>query len=569
VVTIKRTFLLEELFTDVALLETKFRELTERKIRSVEDLEKWIQDESRLLIQLNDWKKRISVEFKCDITDKVIKERYKYSSEVVEPLEKKYKLLFNEFLLNNEFMSQLNKDIYGRFINLRTSESKLLNESNIPLETEEQKLIKQYYSIIGSIKIEWSNEQKTRTQVLADLNNPDRKIREMAWRRIHKAEQKIKPDLDEILNQLIKIRHKIAINAGCTNYIEYTFKKKNRIDYNPDDCNKFYEAVKRYVVPIQDSIRQKIQQDNNLESFRPWDLNISLGKEPTVPFSSTQELIDGVYRMLEKTDQDFASVLKQIQMNGDLDLETRDSKAHGGFNASFFSSGLSFIFLNVAMSNKVILNLVHEVGHSIHTYLAREQPLFLYHQKPMEASEFASHSMELLCLDQLTEFFSNDKEYSQAICDRLIYGIRLLPHVMLIDQFQHWMYKNPEHRSEDRDEKYRELRKELSGHRVNWDGLEKEMVTDWLVILHIFAFPFYFIEYAIAEIGALQTWKSYKSHPAQTLRAFKHALSLGNSKSLNEIFLTAGIKFDFSDTTIKETFNFVTTEMEKIESHGY
>jgi oligoendopeptidase F len=343
------------------------------------------------------------------------------------------------------------------------------------------------------------------------------------------------------------------------------FKKYERFDYTAEDCKNLAEAVRKYVTPLKEKLQRKHQAEIGAKDYRPWDLQaVPSDKKPLKPFGSAEELISKSTDIFSNLDPAFAGLLRTMDSRGMLDLNSRKGKSPGGFCCPLPVSELSFIFMNSANSHDDLITLLHEMGHCIHNDYKKDFELSKYRDTPMESSELASMTMELFTMDQWGLFYKDEKDLVQAKKDQLKGIIDFLPAGMIIDQFQHWLYENPGHTAEERNEKYFEITRHLDSSIVNWDGFENWAKSKWLPVLHIFEVPFYYIEYVIAQLGALQMYKQYLENPAQTLGNYKKALSLGSSKPLPEVYKAAGIRFDFSEEMIKDLMNFVEKELEAI-----
>uniref|UniRef100_UPI00058E1766 M3 family metallopeptidase n=1 Tax=Clostridium polynesiense TaxID=1325933 RepID=UPI00058E1766 len=338
-----------------------------------------------------------------------------------------------------------------------------------------------------------------------------------------------------------------------------------RFDYTPEDCVTFHESVKKYIVPLYGKLQQKHKEALGVDDYRPWDTEAVLtGEKPLRPYESTEELVEGVLKMLKNTDEYFYNVLNAMKEGKTLDLKSRKAKSPGGFCTYLPITELSFIFMNEANSQSDLTTLVHESGHSVHDMLCSSQEAFGYMNTPSEIAEVASMGMELLSMDKWQEFYKEPEELKRAVKEQLKGILKTIIWVMVVDKFQMWIYTNPEAYSDARNDKFAEIASEFSEAFVNWRGYEQELKHMWKKQLHIFEVPFYYIEYAIAQLGAVQLWRNYKNNPEKAVEKYKEALSLGSSKSLPELYETMGIKFDFSENTIKELMDFVWNEIEEL-----
>ena len=542
-----------------------FEDLLHEDVNSVDALEKWLYRESELLLEVRELVKWAIIWFRGHTNDVERKAQHDFVQTRLQPLIGDYQAQLDEAFHRNPVRHQLNVDRYERYATLKGSNLALFRQENLPLESREQELIAVYYTVIGRVTVPWERKQITLAKAEALARQADRTIRERAWRAERTAMLAVKPELDVILTDLVRVRHEIAVNAGFDNYRDYIFQKKHR-EYGRGDCKVFHESIRRHVVPLQNELCRNQQQRLGIATYRPWDDGTS--DRPVPRFQHSGEVLAAAVRVLDRAAAPVAQLLRQLRNGGLLDLENRDHKAPGGFNTSFYTNGLSYIFMNLAPTHTALSGLIHEMGHAFHNHVANTERLILYRELPMEAAELASHTMELFCLDKFGEVYEDAADQHSIIRARLTNTVRLLTHVAVIDQFQHWLYEHPQHTIEDRDAEYRRIRLELSGSYIDWDGVELEMSADWLGILHIFNYPFYFIEYGIAELGAQQLWQAYRNDPDGTLERYKSALALGNSRPLMKIFETAGIRFDFSEGQVLNTMAFVREHLERSRSNS-
>ncbi|MEB9727928.1 M3 family oligoendopeptidase, partial [Bacillus cereus] len=376
----------------------------------------------------------------------------------------------------------------------------------------------------------------------------------------------VEKELQNILNQLIEIRHQKAKNIQLENYRDYMFKKYERFDYSAKDCYELAESIRKYVVPLKDKIMLEKKEKLQVDTLRPWDVSaVTPDQKVLKPIANENDLIEKSTHIFNKLDVEFSALLNQMYKHDCLDLTSRKGKAAGGFCEYLPASQLSFIFMNLNYTQDDIITFIHEMGHSIHNELIKPLELRQYIEIPAETAELASMTMELFSLNYWDTFYTDKKDLKQAKINFFKGVISYLPVMLIVDQFQHWLYENPIHTSEERNEKYLQLQKHYQSSVIHIDGYENWIATSWLPVLHIFEVPFYYIEYAIAQLGALQMYKQYKEDPKQTLENYKKALSLGSSQPIKEVYDAAGIRFDFSGETIKELMLFVEKELELLE----
>jgi len=555
-------------FQNLEAIEEFFKELVEEEITSVEQLEDWLIRQSDLFDAIEEGLTGHYIDFQSQSDSESAKQVFEHDQQVIEPLVKRYEALLDEKFLSSPFKNELNQEEFQQFIKSKNNAKDLFREENIELEVEEDRLTTNYFEHTGGLTVNWNGEEKTLSEISAYSQDSDREIRKKAVQLSAEAFLSKESELQNMMDELILLRQQKAEHANLINYRDYMFKKYERFDYTPDDCKQLAESIRKYVTPLKEKIQREHQQELGVETFRPWDTKgVAKGLKPLKPFAERDELVKKSATIFSNLDVRFEELLTTMDQRGMLDLTTRKGKAPGGFCAPLPISELSFIFMNASTTHDDMITLLHEMGHCIHNDFKKDIPLSKYRDTPMESSELASMSMELLTMDQWELFYESKEDLVRAKQDQLRGIIEFLPMGMVVDQFQHWMYENPNHTAEERNKKFAELQKTLNSNVVDWTGYEKWSETAWLRILHIFEVPFYFIEYVIAQLGAVQMYKQYRNNPELTLANYKKALSLGASKSLSEVYEAAGIRFDFSEDMIKELMVFVEDELKALQTH--
>jgi len=372
-----------------------------------------------------------------------------------------------------------------------------------------------------------------------------------------------KEPLNDLFSKLIALRHQTAQNAGFANYRDYKFEELGRFDYTKEDCYRFHEAVKEYVLPLVSRINEKKKKKLGLDSLRPWDTDAEpAGTEPLHPFDTPEELISKTISCFDQLNPFFGDCLRTMQKMGRFDLESRKGKAPGGYNCPLAETGAPFIFMNAAGQMGDLTTMVHEGGHAIHSFLAHPLELSAFKEYPMEIAEVASMSMELFSMDHWDLFFTDKNDLARARQHQMERVITIFPWIATIDKFQHWIYENPQHSLDERKEKWMEILQEFSSQVIDWQGIEQYRPYGWQRQLHLFEVPFYYIEYGIAQLGAIGLWKQYKENKQNALNNYMSALSLGGTRTLPQLYDAAQLRFDFSKEHIKQLMEFVSTELE-------
>ncbi|AGE79008.1 TPA: M3 family oligoendopeptidase [Bacillus thuringiensis] len=552
--------------SNVLQLEKTLSTLLNKMISSKLDLENWLKEQSKVIWEIEEQLRLHYIAFQCNTDDEEIKDTFEHDQQFVKPLLKRYQNLLDNKYLESPFRMELDSNVYGLLDTKIKNAQKLFCEENIELEIQEDKLVTEYFEITGGLSAIWDGEEKTITELQSYLQDSNRDIRKKAKTIISEQFLSVEKELQNILNQLIEIRHQKAKNIQLENYRDYMFKKYERFDYSAIDCYELAESIRKYVVPLKDKIMLEKKEKLQVDTLRPWDVSaVTPDQKVLKPIANENDLIEKSTHIFNKLDVEFSALLNRMYKHNCLDLTSRKGKAAGGFCEYLPASQLSYIFMNLNYTQDDIITFIHEMGHSIHNELIKPLELRQYIEIPAETAELASMTMELFSLNYWDTFYTDKKDLKQAKINFFKDVISYLPIMLIVDQFQHWLYENPIHTSEERNEKYLQLQKHYQSSVIHIDGYENWIATSWLPVLHIFEVPFYYIEYAIAQLGALQMYKQYKEDPKQTLENYKKALSLGSSQSIKEVYDAAGIRFDFSGETIKELMLFVEKELELLE----
>ena len=541
-----------------------FIRLSERKIENKADLEQWLSDMSELEAFISEdacWRQ---VRMTCDTTSKELEEAFNFFFMEIQPKIQPYADLLNRKLVDCPYTQELDQEKYFTYLRSVKKSIDLFREENIPIQAEMSVLQQQYGSVAGKMTIEQDGKEFTLQQAAKFLESEDRSIRETVYRKIAERRLKDKETLNDLFSNLIAKRDQVSRNAGFSNYRDYKFAEMGRFDYTPASCFQFHEAVRLHVMPLVDDINRHQQQKLGIDTLRPWDTEAEpAGIAPLRPFSDGKDLLNKTISCLNKLDPFFGDCLQKMRELNHLDLDSRMGKAPGGYNMPLAESGAPFIFMNAASQMSDLTTMVHEAGHAIHSFLAHPLELTSFKEYPTEMAEVASMSMELFTMDHWDVFFDNEEEMKRAKRHQLERVITIFPWIATIDKFQHWIYQNPGHTLDERKENWLAILNEFSSSVINFDGLENFRGYNWQKQLHLFEVPFYYIEYGIAQLGAIGMWKQYRENPQAALENYKYALSLGGTKTLPELYKAAGIPFDFSPATINDLMIFVKNELDK------
>ncbi len=543
-----------------------FKELLEREINSKSDLEKWLADMNELDAIINEDFSWRQIRMTCDTTDKKFEDSFNFFCMEIHPKIQPYADALNKKLVNSSFTKELDADTYFTYLRSVKKNIDLFREDNIQLQAELAVLAQKYGAITGKMAVEVNGKDYTLQQAAKFLESHDRDLREEVYRKINERRLQDKDELNSLFSVLIEKRQQVAKNAGFENYRDYKFKELGRFDYTKEDCFHFHDSVKQHVLPLVNKIYANKKAKLGLDDLRPWDVEAEpKGTKALTPFTTGSELLGKSIECFTQIRPFFGECLKQMNVMKHLDLESRQGKAPGGYNCPLAESGAPFIFMNAAGQMHDVTTMVHEGGHAVHSFLTHKLSLNAFKEYPMEIAEVASMAMELFSMDHWDVFFENKDDLRRAKEHQLERTITIFPWIAVVDKFQHWLYENPKHSVEERTEQWVAILNSFSDDVINYAGLEKYRETGWQKQLHLFEVPFYYIEYGIAQLGAIGMWMQYKKNPEQALDNYMKALSLGGTKTLPELYKAAGLSFDFSAENIKALMDFVNDEMEKIK----
>jgi len=546
-------------------IEPFFTELSDRPIDNKEMLEKWLKDLSELEAFISEdacWRQ---IKMTCDTTDKALEDAFTYFCMEIQPKMQPYADALNKKLINSPFTSQLDSKEYFTYLRAVKKSIELFRTENISIQADLSVLQQQYGVIAGKMTIQMEGQEYTLQQAAKFLEHEDRAVREEAYRKIQDRRLLDQEAMHNLFTDLVQKRHQVALNAGFANYRDYKFVELGRFDYTKEDCFQFHAAVKLHVMPLIDKIYARKKQKLGLETLKPWDTEAEpAGTNPLRPFTDGEDLYNKSVACFEQLNPFFADCLRKMKELNHFDLESRKGKAPGGYNCPLTESGAPFIFMNAAGQMSDVTTMVHEGGHAIHSFLAHQLPLSAFKEYPMEIAEVASMSMELFSMNHWQSFFDNESELNRAIEHQLERTITIFPWIAIIDKFQHWVYENPMHTIQQRTNEWQNIVKEFSTKSIDFSGLKQYRSIGWQRQLHLFEVPFYYIEYGIAQLGAIGMWMQYIQNPTAALENYMNALSLGGTKTLPELYKTAGIEFNFSPDYVKKLMDFTNEQLEKL-----
>lgn len=544
-------------------LKPYFDQLQERTIDSRAALEGWLRDRSELESVLSEdlgWR---YIRMTCYTESEEHRKAYQDFIENIQPQMAPVADRLNKKMAASSFLNELS-DQPGYAILIRNvkKDIELFREENVPLFTEINTETQKYAQLSGAMTIEWKGQELTLQQASVLLQETDRAVREEVYQKVAARRLRDKDELDSLYSRLIRLRHRVALNAGFANFRDYMFKAYGRFDYTPQDCFAFHDSVASEVVPVLEELAENRKHELGVEALRPWDKAVDVrGRAPLKAFAGGADLTAKSIECFSRLDQFLGECLTIMKEMGHLDLESRKGKAPGGYNYPLPEIGVPFIFMNATSTLRDMTTLMHEGGHAVHNFVTKDLPLADFKNPPMEVAELASMSMELISMDHWNIFFPNPDDLARARTDQMEDIIETLPWVATIDKFQHWIYENPDHTTEQRRQQWNIVFQQFADTVTDWRGWEQARDYLWQKQLHLYEVPFYYIEYGMAQLGAIAIWRNYRQQGKAGLESYLRALKLGNMGTIPEIYRAAGIRFDFSRAYIRELMQFVRGEL--------
>jgi oligoendopeptidase F len=548
--------------------EPYYQELEAREL-SPENIEAWLDDWSTLAATVDEHYWRLYIATTVKTADKEVEEQFNKYIEEIQPAAKTAEQKLKGKLL----ASRLSPKSFETALRMMQAEAEIFTEENLSLLAEEQKLGTEYNKIIGSLTIIWEGEERTLTQMFPLLYETDRSIRQSAWEAAQAQLLKERQNINDLWEKFMRVRLKIAENADMPDYRAYSWKQKFRFNYSPEDCKSFHAAIEASVVPAAKRVYEKRRQRLGVDTLHPWDINVDpLGTTPIKPYESIDEFKSKSRAIFEQVDPKFGEYFQIMMDENLLDLESRRNKAPGGYSLGLHVAHRPFIFINNTKTPWDVQTMLHEGGHAFHEF---ERAHVHFYQRgeiylPAEFAEVASMSMELLASPYKTKErggFYTDSEAARAMIELLEINITFWPYMALVDAFQHWIYENPTDGSDASkcERKWGQLwDRFMIG--IDYSGLEDAKKTYWHRQLHIFNSPFYYIEYGLALLGAVQVWANARKDQMRAVADYRKALALGATVPLPQLFATAGAKFAFDAKTLKEAVDLMEEVIGEMEA---
>ena len=563
----RRSFVPADLdVSDAGQVESLYRSLLDRPADSPDRLERWLNDLSELVAVIDEYGSRRYIDKSCHTDNPAIERAYLHFVENVEPRIKPLVFRLQKQFMDNPARGGLEDGRYRMLERKWGPDVELFREENVPLETEVTKLNNDYDKTMGAMVVPFRGRDYTLQQLARFVEEPDRETRRQAWELTVGRRLQDRKKIEGIFERLLPLRQQIAQNAGHPDYRSFIWKEKKRFDYTPEDCLRFADAIAAACVPLVDELDRRRQADLGVETLRPWDMAVDPKNRPPLrPFAEDQTdlFIDRTKEIFSRLSPPLADEFETLRTHRDLDLGSRKGKQPGGYQTSLEESRRPFIFMNAAGVQRDVETLLHEGGHAFHALAAAPEPLVFLRQAPMEFCEVASMSMEALGCEHFDVFYGTPEEAARAKRSYLEAVVRSFPWIAAIDSFQHWLYTHPGHDRSGRTAEWLRLMDRFNGGQ-DWSGHEAAREALWHRQLHLFHVPFYYVEYAIAQLGALQLWMKAKEDPRRAIANYRAALALGGTRPLPELFSAAGIRFDFSEKTLRPLVNELRRELDRL-----
>ena len=532
-------------------LEPFVNELVERELNCSSCLESLISDSSELAEHISEAGALLYIAMTCDTESEEKRGAFLDFVSNVRPKLSEFSDALNRRIVEHHSVDDL-PERYGLMIRGMKTDVDIFRKENIPLGVKQTELVTEAQAINGAMTVDFDGEERTIPQMRGFLESNERAEREAAWTAVAERRMLDSERLSQIFDDLVQIRHQMALNAGFESYTDYMFRAMHRFDYSIEDCIEFHESIEAVCMPILREINKNRQESLEVGELSPWDVNEKTGvgpdihgREPLRPFLTVDEMVEKLTKMFHEMSNDLGEKFDKLVEMDTLDLDTRKGKAPGGYQYYLEKSGVPFIFMNAAGLQGDLETMIHEAGHAFHSLYCGHLELIHERDYPIEFAEVASMSMELLTHPGWDNFYS-DEDVNRARRAHLEGVVFLLPWIATIDSFQHWVYSNPSHSREERGEVWLSIRDKF-GSNMDWSGHSDFRELSWQQQGHLYGAPFYYIEYGIAQLGSLQLWKTHREDPEKALEDYATAMTLGNTQSLPDLFSAAGLKLGFDE----------------------
>ena len=543
-------------------------DLMERQLSCSSCIEGLISDSSELAEHISETGALLYIGMTCDTESEEKKESFLDFMSNIRPKLSEFSDALNRRIVNHSSVDDL-PSRYDLMLRGMRTDVEIFRKENIPLGVRQTELVTKAQTINGAMTVEFEGQEMTFPQMSKYLESNDRSQRQAAWMAMSARRMEDSERLSDIFDELITIRHQMATNAGFESYTQYMFRAMHRFDYTIEDCLEFHDSVESVCMPILKKINEERCDGLGIGELSPWDVNEKggsgpdiHGREPLRPFETVDEMVEKLSVMFHEISSDLGGKFDKLVEMDTLDLETRKGKAPGGYQYYLEKSRVPFIFMNAAGLQGDLETMIHEAGHAFHSLYCGHLELIDERDYPIEFAEVASMSMELLTQPWWDKFYESE-EADRARRAHLEGVIFLLPWIATIDSFQHWIYANPGHSKEERAEVWLSIRDKF-GSDMDWTGHTDFRELSWQQQGHLFGVPFYYIEYGIAQLGSLQLWKTQMGDPQKALDDYANAMSLGNTRTLPELFSAADLELGFNEGHFMSLMGTVETALSEL-----
>jgi oligoendopeptidase F len=543
-----------------------YEQLLVRELVSLETLRQWFLDRSELEGALSEEAGWRYINMTRDTSHQGYRTKYEHYVQEILPQTILLTHQLNEKATHCPYTQTLRQEVgFDILLRCMANSLQIYRPENIPLLTKVRLKAQEYGQVVGAMTVVLAGQERTLQQAIVHLEEQDRVLRREVYEQIGQRRLQDKDTLNSLYTALIRDWHQIAVHAGFENFRDYSFVAMNRFDYTPQDCFAFHEAIEQEVVPLLNTLAQERKSLLGVPVLKPWDTLVDTSNQPPLrPFSHADDLLKKTITVFDRLDPFLGDCLRTMQIMGHFDLASRKGKAPGGYNYPLDETGVPFIFMNATTTLKDMVTLLHEGGHAVHSFLVRDLVMNDFKHFTSEVAELASMSMELLTMAHWDIFFDHEEDQKRAKKQHLEKIISTLAWVATIDKFQHWVYEHPEHTLTQRQVAWNKIFDQFSDDVTDWSGQEHYKNFLWQKQLHLFEVPFYYIEYGIAQLGAVAIWKRYQEDPVQGLQDYLDALKLGYTRTVPQVYQKAGIAFEFSRTYIRELMQFLRTHIEDL-----
>jgi oligoendopeptidase F len=544
------------------LLAPHYQTLLHAPLDTLPELEQWLLHRSELSFVVDEEASRRYILTTINTRDTEAEARLHQFYEEILPEITRVSNQLDQRLAEAAERLGLDPHRYETLLRDVRNDLELFRDENVPIFTQIELKAQEFGKLTGEMTIDYEGQTYTLPQAAKFLQRPERDVRQDVWTRVSDRRMQDRETLDALFDTLLGLRQQVAHNAGFESFTDYSFRAMGRFDYSPAEAEAFHTGVEQVFRPLYQQLLAQRRKALGVDALRPWDLDINyLCPTPLRPFETGAELLQKTQEIFARVHPDFYHVLREMEALSQLDLESRVGKAPGGYNSSLQETGFPFIFMNAAGSQKDVRTMVHEAGHAFHSYYTARLPMAADRNFTSELAEVASMSMELVTLPHWDVFYSDPSELRTAQIEQLVGIIEIFPWIATVDCFQQWVYRNPAHTHAERADAFRDIYQRFHGQEVDWSGLEDHLRYRWHRQIHIFEYPFYYIEYGIAQLGALQVWRNYLQNPDKALAQYIAFLQAGYTRPMPEVFATGGMRFDFGPAMMTELADFLRVQL--------